>query len=84
MFFMLSVKPLCSIVLLPFSAILTNPILFIFHDTQQYYITAYLMLTYSNAKLTLTQQFSIIGGACITRGGARRVFLGCDLLCQTQ
>jgi len=31
MFFMLSVKPLCSIVLLPFSAILTNLILFIFH-----------------------------------------------------
>ena len=28
---MLSVKPLCSIVLLPFSAILTNLILFIFH-----------------------------------------------------
>jgi len=28
---MLSVKPLCSIVLLPFSAILTNRILFIFH-----------------------------------------------------
>jgi len=31
MFFMLSVKPLCSIVLLPFPAILTNLILFIFH-----------------------------------------------------
>ena len=31
MFFMLSVKRLCSIVLLPFSAILTNLILFIFH-----------------------------------------------------
>ena len=30
-FFMLSVKPLCSIVLLPFSAILTNLILFNFH-----------------------------------------------------
>jgi len=30
MFFMLSVKPLCSIVLLSFSAILTNLILFIF------------------------------------------------------
>ena len=31
MFFMPSVKSLCSIVLLPFSAILTNLILFIFH-----------------------------------------------------
>jgi len=31
MLFMLCVKPLCSIVLLPFSAILTNLILFIFH-----------------------------------------------------
>ena len=31
MFFMLSVKPLCSTVLLPFSAILTNLILFILH-----------------------------------------------------
>ena len=31
MFFTLSVNPLCSIVLLPFSAILTNLILFIFH-----------------------------------------------------
>jgi len=31
MFFMLSVKPPCSTVLLPFSAILTNLILFIFH-----------------------------------------------------
>jgi len=30
-FFMLSVKPLCSIVFLPFSAILTNLILFVFH-----------------------------------------------------
>ena len=30
-FFMLSVKPLCSTVLLPFSAILINFILFIFH-----------------------------------------------------
>ena len=30
-FFMLSVNPLCSIVLLPYSAILTNLILFIFH-----------------------------------------------------
>ena len=30
-FFILSVKPLCSIVLLPFSAILTNLILFVFH-----------------------------------------------------
>jgi len=29
-FFMLSVKPLCSIVLLPFSAILTNLIFFVF------------------------------------------------------
>ena len=31
MFFLLSVKPLCSTVLLPFSAILSNLILFIFH-----------------------------------------------------
>jgi len=31
MFFMLSVNPLCSIVLLPSSAILTNLTLFIFH-----------------------------------------------------
>jgi len=30
-FFILSVKPLCSIVLLPFSAILANLILFVFH-----------------------------------------------------
>jgi len=30
-FFMLSVNPLCSIVLLPYSAIFTNLILFIFH-----------------------------------------------------
>ena len=30
-FLMLSAKPLCSVVLLPFSAILTNLILFIFH-----------------------------------------------------
>jgi len=31
MFFMFSVKPLRSIVLLPFSAILTNPFCFFFH-----------------------------------------------------
>ena len=31
MFFMLSVKPLGSVILLPFSAIVTNFILFIFH-----------------------------------------------------
>ena len=30
-FFMLSIKPLCSIVFLPFSAILTNLSLFVFH-----------------------------------------------------
>jgi len=36
MFFMLSLKPLCTIVLLPFSAILTNLILFIFHAPNAY------------------------------------------------
>ena len=44
MFFMLSVKPLCNIVLLDFSAILSNLILFIFHvhnTTQLYYCLLY-------------------------------------------
>jgi len=41
MFFTLSVKPLCTIALLPFSAILTNLILFLFLCTQHYCITVY-------------------------------------------
>jgi len=40
--FMVSVKPLCSFVLLPFSAILTNLNLFIFHVPNMYYCKTFL------------------------------------------
>jgi len=56
--FMLSAKPLCSIVLLPFSAILTNLILFLFHVPN----TTVLMFTvkpFYNLSLPLSAQFHL-------------------------
>ena len=46
---MLFAKPPCSIVLLPFSAILTNLILFIFHvQTLLYYFTVFTVKPFCN------------------------------------
>ena len=60
MFFILSVKPLCSIVLLPFSAILTNLILFIFHVPN----TAVLLFTVKPfCNLSLPLSTNPFGGA---------------------
>ena len=52
---MLSVKPLCSIVLFPFSAILTNPILFIFH-TPNITILPFTVKPFCNLSLPLSVQ----------------------------
>jgi len=55
MFFMLFAKPPCSIVLLPFSAILTNLILFIFHvQTLLYYFTVFTVKPFCNLSLPLS------------------------------
>jgi len=54
---MLFVKPLCSVVLLPFSAILTNLILFIFHVVNTY--TTVLLFTvkpFCNLSLPLSAE----------------------------
>jgi len=55
MLFMLSVNLLCSIVLLPFSAILTNPILFIFHVPSTT-VLLFTVKTFCNLSLPLSVQ----------------------------
>jgi len=65
MFFMLSVKPLCSVVLLHFSTILSNPTLFIFHvpDTT---VLLFTVKPFCNLSLPLSVQphlgFYVPGG----------------------
>ena len=55
-FFMLSVKPLCSIVLLPFSTILTNLILFIFHVPNTTTVLLFTVKSFCNLSLPLSAQ----------------------------
>jgi len=58
-FFMLSVKPLCSIVLLPFLAILTNIILFAFHVSNTT-VLLFFVKPFCNLSLPLSTLLNVV------------------------
>jgi len=63
--FMLSVNPLCSIVLLPSSAILTNLTLFIFHVSNTT-VSLFTVKSFCNLSLPLSVQLHL--GCCVSGG----------------